>query len=117
MVQGGEHFRFALKARDPIGVSRQRRRENLDGNLTLQPRVRRPVHLAHAAFADLAGDIVDADARTGSEGQTFVDYTGGAAALTGFLLSDAAGTIWRAATDSSADRDCSLPMRRRRLGG
>ena len=30
---------------------------------------RRPIHLAHAAFADLRGDFVDAEARAGSEGQ------------------------------------------------
>jgi hypothetical protein len=35
MVQGGEDFRFALKTRQPVGVSCQRRRQDLDGDLTL----------------------------------------------------------------------------------
>ena len=47
------------------------------------------VHFAHAARADLRGHFVDAEARTGAEGQTrVVDYTGAAAARTGLLLSD-----------------------------
>ncbi len=70
MVQGGEHFRFALKARQPIGVSRERRRQDLDGDLTLQLRVGRPIHLPHPAFADLRGDFVDAETGAGRQGQT-----------------------------------------------
>ena len=53
MVQGGEDFRFALKTREPVGVSRERRRQDFDRDLTLQLRVGRPIHLPHAAFADL----------------------------------------------------------------
>jgi len=45
MIQRGEHFRFALKACQPLGVRRQRRRQDFDGNLTLQLRVGRPIHL------------------------------------------------------------------------
>ena len=30
MIQRGEDFRFALKTREPVGVSRERRRQNLD---------------------------------------------------------------------------------------
>ena len=77
MVQRGEDFRFALEARQPVGVSRQRRGQHLDGDLTLQLRVRRPIHLAHAAFADLGGDFIDAEAGAGGEGHGFaVDYMG-----------------------------------------
>ena len=35
MIEGGEDFRFALKPRQPVGVSRQRRRQDFDGDLTL----------------------------------------------------------------------------------
>ena len=62
-------FGFALKAREPIGVSRERRRQDLDRDLALQLRVGRAIHLAHAALADLRGDFVDAEAGAGSEGQ------------------------------------------------
>ena len=36
IIQSGEDFRFALKARQSVGVRRQRRWEDLDGNLTLR---------------------------------------------------------------------------------
>ena len=38
--------------------------------------VGRPIHLPHAAFADLGGDFVDAETGAGSESQTVADYTG-----------------------------------------
>ena len=56
MVQGGEHFRFALKTREPIDVDRERRRQDLDRDLALEFRVGRPIHLPHPAFTDLRGD-------------------------------------------------------------
>jgi hypothetical protein len=37
--------------------------------LTFQVRVGDAIHLAHAAFADLRGDVVDAEASAGGEGQ------------------------------------------------
>ena len=52
MIQRGEHFRFALKPREPIVVGRERGRQNLDGDLAFELRVRRAVDLAHSAFAD-----------------------------------------------------------------
>ena len=33
-------------------------------------RVRRPIDLAHTAFTDLGGDLVDAETRAESKGQT-----------------------------------------------
>ena len=76
MVQRGEHFRLALKPRQPIGVRRHRRRQRLDRDLTLQLGVGRPIHLPHPALADLGGDVVDAETRAGSEGQRWRNYTG-----------------------------------------
>ncbi len=70
-----EDFRFALKAGQSVRIRRERWRQNLDGNLTLQLGVRRPVDLAHAAFADLRGDFVDTEADAGSQGQV-ADYMG-----------------------------------------
>ena len=90
MIQRGEDFRFALKARQAVGVGGERRREDLDRDLTLQLRVGRPIDLPHATHAELRGDFVDAEAGAGREGQAiFVDYTGGTAARTGLLLPDA----------------------------
>ena len=75
MVQGGEHLGFALKPREPIVVSGDCRRQNLDRNLAFQPRVRRAKHLPHAAFANLRGDFVTPTV-TGGEGAKWVDYMG-----------------------------------------
>ena len=69
MIQGGEHFRFALKTREPIGIDRKRRRQDLDRDLALEFRVARPIHLPHSAFADRRRDVVDAETRAGSQGQ------------------------------------------------
>ena len=53
------------------------RGQYLDRNVTPEPRIARAVDLAHAAGADRRGDLVDAEAGTGGEGQTLVvDYTG-----------------------------------------
>ena len=86
MIQRGEHFRFALKARESIGIGRQRRGQDLDRDLALQLRVGRPIHLAHAAFADLRGDFVDAETGAGDEGQWCRDYRGRTGVRTGLLL-------------------------------
>ena len=76
MIQRREDFGFALEAREPIGIRGERGRQDLDGDLALQLRVGRPIHLAHAAFADLRGDFVDAETGAGREGQGWRDYTG-----------------------------------------
>ena len=48
MVQRREEPCFALEPREPFGVAREERRENLDGDLATERRVPCPVHLAHA---------------------------------------------------------------------
>jgi hypothetical protein len=70
MVQRSEDFGFALKAREPIIVSGEGGRQNLDRDLTLQVGVGCPIHLAHPALADLCGDFVNAEAGTRGEGQS-----------------------------------------------
>ena len=81
MVQRREHFRFALKARQPIVVSGERGGQDLDRDLALQLRVGRAIHLAHPAFADRARDFVDAETGAGSEGQSVADYMGGSGSM------------------------------------
>ena len=80
MIERGEDFRFALKAREPIGISRERWWQDLDRDLAFQPGVRRPIHLTHPAFADLRGDVVSAEACAGCDEQCLRDYTGAAVA-------------------------------------
>ena len=43
MVQRGEDFRFTLKAREPIGVVRERLGQDLDRDVAAQPRIARPI--------------------------------------------------------------------------
>ena len=69
MIQRGEDFRFALEAGEPLGIGRERRREDLDRDLALQLRVRGAIDLAHAARADGDGDFVGAEAGAGGKGQ------------------------------------------------
>ena len=70
MIQRGERLRFALETRQAIRVRGERVRQHLDRDLAAEAGVGGAVHLAHAAFADLRGDFVDAEAGAGSEGQT-----------------------------------------------
>ena len=53
MIERGEDARFATEARQSFGVLRQKRRQDLDGNVALQPGVARAIHLAHAAGPDV----------------------------------------------------------------
>jgi hypothetical protein len=55
VLQRGEDFGLALKTREPTGINRERRRQDLDRDLALQLRARRPKHLSRPAFADLDG--------------------------------------------------------------
>ena len=76
MVQRREHFGFALKASKPIVVSRERGRQNLNGDLAFELRVRRAVDLAHPAGAYGGDHFIGAETGTGNEGQRWRDYTG-----------------------------------------
>ena len=65
MVERGQHFRFALEARQPVGVSGERRRQDLDRHLAFEARIGRPIHLSHPALAEQGGNLVDTDASSG----------------------------------------------------
>ena len=69
MIQRRERLRLALEPRQAVGVRRERVRQDLDRDLAAERRVRRPIHLPHAAFADRRGDFVDAEPGAWSEGQ------------------------------------------------
>ncbi len=69
MIERRERLRFALEARQPIGVLRERLRQDLDRDVAIELRVARAIDLPHAAFADRRSDLVDAETGAGSEGQ------------------------------------------------
>ncbi len=58
-----------VKPREPIGISGEGVGQDLERDVAIELRVAGPIHLSHAAFADLRGDFVDAEARAGGEGQ------------------------------------------------
>ena len=64
MIQCRGHLRFALKAPPRVRVEQLARKE-LDGHRSIEPRVRRAVHHAHAAGAENAVDAVAADGGSG----------------------------------------------------
>ena len=69
MIQRRERLRLALEPRQALEISGERVGKDLDGDLATKRRVRRSIDLPHPAFADWRGDVVDAEARAGSEGQ------------------------------------------------
>src|SRR5262249_60387688 len=68
MIQGREDVRLALKPRQTLGIAGNGRREDFERDLALQPRIPRPIHLAHATGAERCNDFVGADTRPGGEG-------------------------------------------------
>jgi len=61
VIEGGQHLRFPLEAREPLGVLRDWDREDLDGDLAIELGVPRAEHLAHAACAEGGDDLVGAE--------------------------------------------------------
>ena len=61
MIQRGEHARLALEAREPVGVARERARQDLDRDVAPELRVARAVHLAHAAGAEQRLQVIAAE--------------------------------------------------------
>ncbi len=74
MVERGESPRLALQPREPVGVRRELRREDLDRDLAAEPRVMRPIDLAHPARAQGREDLVRAEPRAGFQGHPGGDY-------------------------------------------
>ena len=66
-VEGGGGARLLLQPRHPIGIAREQRRQDLDRDVAVQPRIARLVDLAHAAGAQQRQDFVGAQAGTGAD--------------------------------------------------
>ena len=60
VVERREHLRLAREPRDALRIMRDDVRQDLDGDITVQLRIARAIHLAHAAFAHLGEDLVGA---------------------------------------------------------
>ena len=71
MVQRGERLRFAREPRQAIGVVRERSGRTLIATSRSSFVSRARKTCAHAAFANVRGDFVDAETRAGSEAHCF----------------------------------------------
>ena len=69
MVDRRERFCFAAEARDAFFITRELGRQDLQGNIAIEFRIARAIHLAHPADAKERADLIDADTRTGCDGQ------------------------------------------------
>lgn len=58
VVQGGEDGRLAFEAFEAVGIFSERLGKQLDRDIATESRVGGPIDLAHAAFAQLGGDLV-----------------------------------------------------------
>ncbi len=61
-VERRERLRFACEPREPIRITGEGVGQELQSDIAIELRIARAIHLAHAAFADLRGDFVDAEA-------------------------------------------------------
>ena len=58
MVQGGQNLRLALETRQPLRVLGKSFRQDLDGDVALEPHVMRTVDFAHTPGTELIEDAV-----------------------------------------------------------
>ena len=70
MVQRRQDFGFTFKSGESIWIIRERLWQHLERRVSVELRVPRSIHFAHAAFADLGGDVVVAEAGTDFDGHS-----------------------------------------------
>ena len=58
MIDRGEHFRLALKARNPLRIAGVEFRQYLDGDVTIELGIPRAEHLTHASLTQRRQDFV-----------------------------------------------------------
>ena len=69
MGEGGGGAGLALEAPEPLGIGGEVLGQHLDGDVASEPRVPRPIDLAHPARAERRQDLVGAEAGAGGESQ------------------------------------------------
>ncbi len=85
VIEGRQHLRFALEAREAIGIAGKFDRQRLDRHVAPEPRVTSPPHFAHAALAERSGDGIWADMATGAERHVFADDIANVATSTALM--------------------------------
>ena len=90
MLEGGGGARFLREAAQPVGIARGPGRQDLDGDVALEARVTRPIHLAHAATADVGDDFVRAESGAEREchcrGTAIIPRIGGPVSATAWVF-------------------------------
>src|ERR1700676_2248683 len=71
MIQRSQHFRFALKSGESLGIMRESFRQDLDGHVAPELGVVRLIHFTHPARADWCEDFVRAEMCANREGHFF----------------------------------------------
>jgi hypothetical protein len=64
MVERADRARFAFETGPGARVAGERRRQPLDRDRAIEPRIAGAIHLAHAARAERADELIEAEART-----------------------------------------------------
>lgn len=75
VIERCEHAGFTFEARDPIRVSAERRREELQRDVAPKPCVPGAVNFAHPAGPEPTADFVDTDAAADLQGQLPPEYS------------------------------------------
>src|SRR5262249_43522451 len=70
MIERGERLGFLLESRQPVRILRQRIRQYLNGDLTVEPRVPRFPDFSHAARTDRREDFVWTQSSAREEGHS-----------------------------------------------
>ena len=71
MIQRGEHLRFALEARQTVGIAANDVGQDLERDVALQLRVARAIHLAHPAGPKGEGSRTHQVERRGSSSSSW----------------------------------------------
>ena len=61
VIQGGRRTRLLFETAQPVRLGRRKPRQNLDGDVAIQPRVPGAIHLAHASRPNERNDFVVID--------------------------------------------------------
>jgi hypothetical protein len=103
VVERRERLRLPREPRQPVWIARERVRQDLHRDVTVQLGVARTPDLAHAAFTDLGGDLIDAYAGASGQGQDGTDYTCDGARCDGASVRGATcgGARWKVARGHS----------------
>ena len=68
VIQRRQDFGFALEPSETVRIGGECLRQDLEPHIPVERGVAGLIHLAHPAFADLGGDLVDAEPGAGGQG-------------------------------------------------